>query len=702
MTTTQPVPPDPAELARLNELTVTLNSGDKDAAMNIFRAGPWTTPAAYQVMSRNRFEAGEYDDSEKIAQDGAAMFSADVELRDLRAMALLELARYDDVLAMFATAAPDRPLALYIWGQALYFTGKPRAAIVKFRRVYELEPQLDSMTPTTRGEFFNYWGNALVDARRFAEAREKYQLAVTHNPGSGAVAGHNLALVHYLLEEWYEAMLGYEAVRNLPPGEDVTLMALSLAQWKCGLFSEAERTISEAAAKSDAIAPPFNRARMYWSAGRFADARREVVALQEILNALTDPLKKPDTMGSLTGVPEVFATMLVDGLGAAEQLLADVNEHVPASSEYETAERHLLRGRILLAKAERTAEQESRLKWRSEAFSECRAAAVLVRRVIDEEKGRAATEPELQILIRAYLLCESYAEAKKYLGDAAKLPSRCSSTEVVIGLLHMQSKNLVAAIRAFDAAVVRDATSLENRILLAEALLRAGDLERAESEVREILKLAPLNVDARIQLGRLQIELGEKSDVDGYEEAVRQLTRALRDAGTPTGSRELMPRERAMVFYLRGFALTRQYDEQKVMKDPSLLISAREDFVKCLAEDPDNHRAGAALRRIDDRLKPRIGGWISDRVAGVSCAALSLGVFATATYRFADGLLKPGSAGFLMFGSLFFFIVSFYMPQLLKLKVGSVELEKAAVDSSIVKLPLQISKAPNSLGRGAV
>src|SRR6185436_12437153 len=146
--------------------------------------------------------------------------------------------------------------------------------------------------------------------------------------------------------------------------------------------------------------------------------------------------------------------------------------------------------------------------------------------------------------------------------------------------------------------------------------------------------------------------------------------RALRDAGTPTGSRELMPRERAMVFYLRGFARTRQYDEQKVMKDPSLLISAREDFVKCKVEDPDNHRAGAALRRIDDRLKPRIGGWISDRVAGVSCAALSLGVFATATYRFADGFLEPGYAALLMFGSLLFFIVSFYLPQMLKLKVG--------------------------------
>lgn len=673
MTATPSAPPDPAESARFDQLTVTMNSGD--------------------------------DAAEQIVQEGVTAFSTDVELRVSRVKALLAQKDYADVIRaseQLATLAPDHAVAIRYWAEALYETGASRAAVAKYRKVLELDPHLASIPAAEeRGEYFNYWGNALIDARRFAEAREKYELAVTHNPMSAAVAGHNIALVHYHLEEWYEAMLGYEAVRNLPPGEDVTLVALSLAQWKCGLFSEAEKTISEAAAKSDAIAPPFNRARMYWSVGRYSDARTEIVALQEVLKARTDPLKKPDTMGSLTGVPEVLATMLVDGLDDAKALLADVDAYVPATSEYETAERHLLRGRILLAKAERATEQESRLKFRSEAFSECRAAAFLVRRVFEEE-GRTPNEPELQILIRAYLLCESYAEAKKHLGDAAKLPSRCSSTEVAVGLLYMQSKNLVAAIRAFDAAVVRDATSLDNRVLLAEALLRAGDLERAETEVRDVLKLAPRNVDARIQLGRLQIELGDKGDVDGYEEAVRELTRALEVAGMPAGSRELMPRERAMVFYLRGFARTRQYDEQKVMKDPSLLIRAREDFVKCMAEDPDNHRAGAALRRIDDRLKPRIGGWISDRVAGVSCAALSLGVFTTAAYRFADGLLEAGYAFLLIFGSLFFFIVSFYLPQLLKLKVGSVELEKATPDSSIVKLPLQISKAPNSLGRGVV
>jgi hypothetical protein len=45
-----------------------------------------------------------------------------------------------------------------------------------------------------------------------------------------------------------------------------------------------------------------------------------------------------------------------------------------------------------------------------------------------------------------------------------------------------------------------------------------------------------------------------------------------------------------------------------------------------------------------------------------------------------------------LFGSLLFFIASFSLPQLLKLKVGSIELEKAAADTAVVKLPLQISK----------
>jgi hypothetical protein len=172
-----------------------------------------------------------------------------------------------------------------------------------------------------------------------------------------------------------------------------------------------------------------------------------------------------------------------------------------------------------------------------------------------------------------------------------------------------------------------------------------------------------------------------------------ELDRAWSVAGTVPASKPASPALAASLHYLRGFARTRMYDVQQT-KDDALVLTARDDFRRCLAADASDHRAAIALRKIEERLQPRSAGWISDRAAGAICGVIAFSIFANATVALGSGQLSAGYAVVFIFGALLFLIASFYLPHLLKLKVGAVELEKAAVGSSVSKVPLQIRKAP--------
>ncbi len=131
------------------------------------------------------------------------------------------------------------------------------------------------------------------------------------------------------------------------------------------------------------------------------------------------------------------------------------------------------------------------------------------------------------------------------------------------------------------------------------------------------------------------------------------------------------------------------------MKDESLLHQAIKDFKECLNNDPSNWKAKRAIEKINvkfkyfspQRLTQKIGPWL--------IVLLSLVVFVLSQVSFFIG--KPLSAKLsflqghpisiekeyyviLTFGSLLFIVVGLYLPQIMKLKVGTFELEKSPVE----------------------
>ncbi len=76
--------------------------------------------------------------------------------------------------------------------------------------------------------------------------------------------------------------------------------------------------------------------------------------------------------------------------------------------------------------------------------------------------------------------------------------------------------------------------------------------------------------------------------------------------------------------------------------------------------------------------------WWGERIGPITIAAAAFGVFVIATaslvWAFPIKRLDPAVYALFAFGSLLFMVAGFYLPRLMKLKVGGLELEKSPVD----------------------
>lgn len=564
-------------------------------------------------------------------------------------------------------------------------SGQPRAALDYFARIATEDPAFLADKQTS-ASLYNGWGNALFSLRRFREAREKYELSAAANPAK-AVYWSNIGSIRLWCDEWYEAVVAYRKALELSPNFHLAVPGRALAEWRSGLFDEATEHFQAAqAAEPEVIGVCILYCTSLWRAGRYRDARIEAYALCRRYLTHREKIMTTNEIVDLSDAAELFATMLGD-FDLAEAALDDAAK--ADESDFEYAERQLTRAVVAFARAERDVDDRRRLC--QEAAAACRSTVHRMQQRFAAHPDDPRVESELQILGRAYLLLDDLKQAQKTLDLALACSAPTCDTLIAHALLSIKQKQYAAAISSLDAALARDPEDVPTRVLLADALYRAGDLERSEAEARAVLRRAPGAVEAHLVLANVSIDLADKGDVDLYHQALGALDRAWQLTGTVVGSKHFSRDAAAMICYLRGYARTCLYNKQD-RQDTSLLTQARDDFRQSLNFDTGSHHATMALRKLDQRRSEHRARWINDRLSGGTCAALSLVIFAAAACLFALGKLPPGYAIVFLFGSMIFLIASFYLPQILKLKVGSVELEKASVDGAIAKMPLQIRK----------
>jgi hypothetical protein len=204
-------------------------------------------------------------------------------------------------------------------------------------------------------------------------------------------------------------------------------------------------------------------------------------------------------------------------------------------------------------------------------------------------------------------------------------------------------------------------------------------------------------VESHIGLGEVYSLIGEGGDADMYDLAIINFSDAIQMAGERIGSRRLTKKELAAAYYSRGYARVKLYETGTLTKAESVLRQARRDFWLCCKSDPEHHKTNRAKKKLTKRLGYLAPQRLADRLGPLLIMLLSLTVFffhaGQLFFQEPIGSLKePGYYALLTFGALTLMVAGLYLPQIWKLKVAGIQLEKSAVEQITRSSTLGISK----------
>jgi tetratricopeptide (TPR) repeat protein len=348
-------------------------------------------------------------------------------------------------------------------------------------------------------------------------------------------------------------------------------------------------------------------------------------------------------------------------------------------------------GRLPAVRQQRQARELDSAQARAEAKWQ---ATLVYRRLVDTLERRMSenegTEARIQVG-RVHLLMEDHAAAERVLLEALKAEPRSAEANGVLGAVLAKKAQYKEAIPYLESALRADPDDFGAWSNLAEACYKLGIeenkdslIDRAETEFRAILALCPHYVESHIGLGEVYSALAaHRKDSELYSRAIAEYEEGIRIWRSEHSSKRLDKLDLAAVHYSLGFARIQIYEAGKLAKDFGLLHKARRDFEECLSCDPAHAKAKRALEKINERLRSSAAASLVERFGPLAIffPALLVLVLTQTSFVFDwPQSIETASYVGLTFGALAFMIAGLSLPQLLKLKVAGIELEKSSVD----------------------
>jgi hypothetical protein len=238
--------------------------------------------------------------------------------------------------------------------------------------------------------------------------------------------------------------------------------------------------------------------------------------------------------------------------------------------------------------------------------------------------------------------------------------------------------------------------------------------------------------------------MGDEGESDLYSQAIKHFDKAIKISNEQEGSKILNKKELSGIYYLRGYARVKIYENPVGIKDSHLLLEVQGDFAKCIDKDPENYKGITAHKKLEKQMEIQtIQSFTTVFGSGIIwfSSILILGITNLVFWQpFLSNnqnnkvsvsqpspqptqIPKPNASPnsknstqsqtkiavnktsepnrintteyfLLTFGSLTFSLISLYLPQLLKLKIGGtgIEIEKSSIDQ------IKTSQIPTSLG----
>ena len=641
---------------------------------------------------------------------------------------LYDLKRYSEAIDRYRRAADLDPESIDVlsgWGWSLQETGYYSEAAVKYQRITELDPgHEDSQTAFA----WENWAATLFNRGRYTEAAEKYQTAIALSP----TADLYLRLGDVLSSQRKWAKWAENCQKAIEDDEEKIVAYLNWGAALLGLDRESEalEKYDRAIQMSPDTEPDLADRYYYWG-NALADQNRIAQALEKYREAvrrndqhayaLTNIAAYSNDQGQYRiywseldnavrayqrGLPNARKEQDSDYFRYYASILKELGRSDDAEKIYQEgltlAPNHVSiltdlvdlysdwAKNLLQTDGKPDREGRTNAHWRAREVYR-RAQASLEREFDGTENAR--------ILVQwgsLHLGMEEYGKAREVLEKAIEKDPDSSDPHYQLGVLFMRQEEFQKAADCFRNALRRDPGKLAARSNLAEAYLKAGLPDKAETEYKSILSITANHVESEIGLGQVCIAMAEASkDGELYDDAVRHFMRAI-DIGKShpsSASKRMQPKEWAPVYYSIGYTQVKLYGDSK-LKDEAILRQARENFKQCLSHDPEHHKAERALSKIRERLHPFSSERLLEKLAPYTIILMAAFVFVLVQVSFfSNG--KFSELGYYVpvtFSSVALMIVGFYLPNLLKLKVAGIELEKSAVDQIASLSSIEISK----------
>jgi tetratricopeptide (TPR) repeat protein len=562
------------------------------------------------------------------------------------AIALREQKHYEEAAKMCLEAIEvDR---LYPWSFMLF--GGIRAAQERFHEAIEQYRQADALfqKKESKGRKYAlwYWGSALRQQEKFEDANTKFDCA------------------RQIFKDDKQAVYLYGN----------SLIDLGQCQDAIAQFDKASML------DQDDPEPRHNKANLLFSLGQYEQAWTEMGTARQCYERLlggqlrsAEQLRKAINFADILGIFESYED--------ADKLYKRVLERQEGNANAWV-------GRAILNQQW----ANSDVKKPPEILARLSYLARRARESLKRQLGKGADFQTYLNFADFYIAFDDWTEAREQL-DLAELicgGSRLKRAQVTErrGLVCYRVEDHAEAVKYLKRALLAKPENWTLRCYLGNALLRLKQFETARDQFARVLTFAPRNIDALRGAAQVAIELAEDGDPDQYETAARYLTDALTyGENKESGSKHLSKSELADIYYARGYVRTKSYEADASGTTSIALKAALGDFLECKKMDPNYSKARVSIEKINKglrqlRVESLVNVWgpvcifCSSVIVFLMAQVFFISAWWSKAYSVKDELMVYIS---LTFPSLAFMVAGVYLPQLLKLKLPGIELEKASV-----------------------
>jgi tetratricopeptide (TPR) repeat protein len=676
---------------------------------------------AFERCGDASFEMGKFEDAARDYRRALPLSPSKADLRHKYARTLARAERPDfrEVAEAFGEASkcdPHNAEYLFEWGDALFKVEDFAVAAAKLENAVSLKRDY--------GSAYHLWGRCLSRTGDYAGASEKYAVAartlpknkrVFHNWGyalkmlglydeaakkclaaisldpEGELHGthNNLGRIYDKLYMNDEAVAEFEiAAGGAPPVNAYARNNWGNALLRMRRYGEALEKYDEAIALDPDYAKAYNnKAFAYWQQGVYKEALR---VWKEACRIFEKEAKTSKDSQDFQLYGDILYSIMHDAGRAAE-----VYRRALAIQPDDADAMHNLMALYVAEKNEaRDAVERNAAQAAAErVYADAERSLAKGARERPDDVDLLLKRAKLRLTIGKYEKArEDYLEALKRLeGKGYYMELAAAYSE--LGTLCANTDDFRQAAQCFAKALEQNPDDLTTRCHLAEAHCKLGETEKSERAYTEVFSVTPGQVEAYVGRGELYKTMGDAGEADMYDQAVSMYDEAIKLSRSGCGSKVLSNKEMAAVLYARGYARVKLYEATKHAPDERLLRDALADFRLCFSKDRCHLKAKRAQEKLSARLVYTRPQQVFRSYGPHIVFALSLFVFAYTQYLFFTGkpviwnskekVLESLGGEFysmLTFGSLIFMVAGLSLPQLLKLKIAGVELEKSSVD----------------------